>query len=103
MNIVAPRPKKPSSYTTASDIWTEEDNEACQELRQILLASHSTMMEDLNIIRTSNPLPHDTCFVPIHQTVSHLSVTDTTTTAKLNRPRSFSVGDSRNNYISLVH
>ncbi|OBZ88341.1 hypothetical protein A0J61_03599 [Choanephora cucurbitarum] len=99
MNIVAPRPKKPSSYTT-KDAWTEDNDEACQELRQILFASHSTIMEDLNITRTSNPLPHDTCFVPIHQAVSHLSVTDTT---KHGRPRSFSVGDSRNNYISLVH
>ena len=95
MNIIAPRPKKPSSYNT---LWNEED-EACQELRQIL-ASHSNMMEDLAIIRTNNPLPHDHSFVPhLHQAVSQLSVSD------IKRPRSFSVGDSRNynNVISLVH
>jgi hypothetical protein len=88
MNIIAPRPKKPSSYNS---IWNEED-EACQELRQIL-ASHSNMMEDLAIIRTNNPSPH--------QAVSQLSVSE------VKRPRSFSVGDSRNypfnNVISLVH
>lgn len=99
MNIIAPRPKKPSTY----NIWTEEeqDNDACQELRQIL-CSYSHKREDLAIIRTNNPLPNDTSFVPIHQAVSHLSVSDTK-----NRPRSFSVGDSRNypfnSVISLVH
>ncbi len=91
MNIIAPRPKKPSSY---SNIWNEED-EACQELRQIL-ASHSTMMEDLAIIRTNNPSPH-----LHHQAVTQLSVSE------VKRPRSFTVGDSRNypfnNVISLVH
>jgi hypothetical protein len=101
MNIIAPRPKKPSSYS----IWIEqeEENDACQELRQIL-GSHSNMMEDLAIIRTNNPLPNDTSFVPIHQAVSHLSVSDS---SQKNRPRSFSVGDSRNypfnSVISLVH
>lgn len=99
MNIIAPRPKKPSSYNS---LWNEED-EACQELRQIL-ASHSNMlMEDFAITRTNNPLPHDRSFVPHlhHQAVTQLSVNE------VKRPRSFSVGDSRNypfnNVISLVH
>lgn len=85
MNIVAPRPQKPSCYNY---IWNQED-EACQELRQIL-ASHSNMMEDLAIIRTNNPLPHEQVF----------------SVSEVKRPRSFSVGDSRNysfNNISLVH
>ncbi|KAG2209127.1 hypothetical protein INT46_004635 [Mucor plumbeus] len=99
MNIIAPLPKKPSSYT--QNFWTEDD-EACQELRQIL-NSHTNMMEDLAIIRTNNPLPNDSSFIPIHQAVSHLSVSD----SKIIRPRSFSVGDSRNysfnTAINLVH
>lgn len=99
MNIIAPLPKKPSSYT--QHFWTEDD-EACQELRQIL-NSHTNMMEDLTIIRTNNPLPNDSSFIPIHQAVSHLSVSD----SKIIRPRSFSVGDSRNysfnTAINLVH
>jgi C4-type Zn-finger protein len=101
MNIIAPRPKKASSYS----LWTEqeEDNDACQELRQIL-SSYSHKMEDLTIIRTNNPLPNDTSFVPIHQAVSHLSVSEN---SQKHRPRSFSVGDSRNypfnSAISLVH
>ncbi|KAI7906048.1 uncharacterized protein BX663DRAFT_498593 [Cokeromyces recurvatus] len=93
MNIIAPLPKKPSYIK--SYVWMESDNddEACQELRQIL-NSHSSMMEDLTtIIRTNNPLPNDTCFVPtIHQ------FTTTTTVSEKNnnhRPRSFSVGASR--------
>ncbi|CEP09040.1 hypothetical protein [Parasitella parasitica] len=99
MNIIAPLPKKPSLYS--QHFWTEDD-ETYQELRQIL-NSHSNMTEDLAIIRTNNPLPNDSSFVPLHQAVSHLSVSDT----KIIRPRSFSVGDSRNYSfnatINLVH
>ncbi|GAN05111.1 hypothetical protein MAM1_0082c04580 [Mucor ambiguus] len=101
MNIIAPLPKKPSSYSQQY-FWSEND-EACQELRQIL-TSHTSMMEDLAIIRTNNPLPNDSSFIPLHQAVSHLSVTSD---SKIIRPRSFSVGDSRNysfnTTISLVH
>lgn len=79
MNIVAPRPQKPSFYHTM-----HQEDEACQELRQIL-ASHHHMMEDFAIIRTNNPLPHE-------QVVSEVK-----------RPRSFSVGDARNYPMSLVY
>jgi hypothetical protein len=103
MNIIAPRPQKPSfNY----NYWNEQD-EACQELRQILLAaaasSHQQQMEvaDLStIIRTNNPLPLDSSFIPS----SSASVTVDQQFHEVKRPRSFSVGDSRNfSVISLVH
>lgn len=99
MNIIAPLPKKPSSYNR--NMWLEDD-EACQELRQIL-NSHSNMMEEYCITRTNNPLPNDTSFTPIQQAV--VSVSDAS--KMIHRPRSFSVGDSKsftfNSVISLVH
>lgn len=94
MNIIAPLPKKPSSYNYNMLV---EDDEACQELRQIL-NSHSNMMEE--ITRTDNPLPNDTSFTPIHQAV--LTVSDTSRI--ISRPRSFSVGDSKSfTVINLVY
>lgn len=99
MNIIAPLPKKPSSYNHKT--WLEDD-EACQELQQILNSHSNLMMEEYNnnITRTNNPLPNDTSFTPIV-----LSVQDTS--RMIHRPRSFSVGDSKsftfNSVISLVH
>ncbi|KAI8972340.1 hypothetical protein BDB01DRAFT_810319 [Pilobolus umbonatus] len=93
MHIIAPCPKKPSLYSLLTE---EEVDEACQELRQIL-TTHHHKMDDNSIIRTTNPLPYDSSFIPnihsLHVDTKH-------------RPRSFSVGDSRNslNKISnLVH
>ncbi|KAI8988577.1 hypothetical protein BDF20DRAFT_856520 [Mycotypha africana] len=139
MNIVAPRPKKATHYYTTvntaphntypmrntsslhnTNTYKDEDEEeACQELRQIL-ASQSVMMGEQwsSIARTNNPLPNDTSFLPttFKQAVSqHLSTTTTNSNNsvlsdvanKNGRQRSFSVNDSRNypfkSVISLVH
>ncbi|KAG0179696.1 hypothetical protein DFQ28_000170 [Apophysomyces sp. BC1034] len=68
--------------------WSHED--ACQELRQIL-ETHPVMLsikaDEQLIVRTGNPLPQDSSFIPLHQAVSHLQVSE-----KPSRPRSFSVG-----------
>ncbi|KAI9488131.1 hypothetical protein BDB00DRAFT_877755 [Zychaea mexicana] len=91
MNIVAPCPKKPSSFT----LQLEDDDACCQELRQILAASQ--LYEQEEIARTHNPLPQDSSFiVPIH----HLQVSETN---KQLRPRSYSVGDYNKAVVSLVH
>ncbi|KAI8381586.1 uncharacterized protein BYT42DRAFT_545454 [Radiomyces spectabilis] len=106
LNILAPCPKKPSSlrfYTNAQDA---EMDDACQELRQILASQSRQLVRPIHdhvIVRTDNPLPHDSSFIPLHQAVTHLHVSDTP-----NRPRSFSVGDQPRksmNYkvLSMVH
>ncbi|KAG0170033.1 hypothetical protein DFQ30_002977 [Apophysomyces sp. BC1015] len=116
LHIVAPCPKKPSSlslYWNADQgsMLQDDVDEACQELQEILASQtrHALVRPSRHdehlIARTNNPLPHDASFVPLHQAVSNLHVSDTR--AK-HRPRSFSVGDSRNHQthykvVSLVH
>ncbi|KAG0170647.1 hypothetical protein DFQ30_002218 [Apophysomyces sp. BC1015] len=89
-HIIAPCPKKPlRSFFMDEMEWSHED--ACQELRQIL-ETHPVMLsikaDEQLIVRTGNPLPQDSSFIPLHQAVSHLQVSE-----KPSRPRSFSVGD----------
>lgn len=115
MNIIAPRPTKPSYHY---NYWNEQD-EACQELRQILLAAASAssfqqqmqqeeqdVVDDtsFNIIRTNNPLPLDSSFIPSSNSTQTTVQNLVTSVSEVKRPRSFSVGDSRNfSVISLVH
>ncbi|OAD77953.1 hypothetical protein PHYBLDRAFT_164832 [Phycomyces blakesleeanus NRRL 1555(-)] len=150
--IVAPCPKKPSAlrtytnyYDQAFDFTSDDVQDACQELRQILAHSRpqqpttptvvaaptpltatplpaqphyyysNTMSAPRSfirplehpIVRTGNPLPQDSSFIPLHQAVSHLQVSDCPPGVK-HRPRSYSVGDHRNQQflqtpINLVH
>ncbi|KAI9033917.1 hypothetical protein CLU79DRAFT_830269 [Phycomyces nitens] len=128
--IVAPCPKKPSSLRTYSnydqtfDFTSDDVQDACQELRQILAHSrqqqtsqpihHPTIPAPRSfrplehpIVRTGNPLPQDSSFIPLHQAVSHLQVSDCPSGGVKHRPRSYSVGDHRNQLIqtpiNLVH
>lgn len=82
MIVVAPSPKKPFYLRTL------QEDDACQELRQILTttaaAAANNNTEHPTIVRTGNPLPQDSSFIlPIH----HLQVGGGGP-----RPRSFSVG-----------
>lgn len=80
----------------------EDVEDACLELQQIL--QYQTIYQQQQqyrfhnehlITRTGNPLIQDSSFIPLHQAVSQLNVSDPTT----RRPRSYSVGDPRNQYI----
>lgn len=90
MNVIAPRPKKPSSI----NYWLNNNNkmldvqDACVELQQILNCQNSFNNNSSCITRTGNPLVQDSSFIPLHQAVSQLTVS--------RRPRSYSVGDPRN-------
>lgn len=107
MNLVAPCPKKPSSTgrsyvhwlseTSRNNIDMEDVEDACLELQQILQYQQQYRLHHNEhlITRTGNPLIQDSSFIPLHQAVSQLHVSDTTT----RRPRSYSVGDPRNQYI----
>lgn len=85
MNVIAPRPKKPSG----SIYWLNNNiqQDACLELQQILHCQNPFNNNSSCIIRTGNPLVQDSSFIPLHQAVSQLSVS--------RRPRSYSVGDPR--------
>ncbi|CAO3675817.1 unnamed protein product [Rhizopus stolonifer] len=84
MNIIAPCPQKSSRYNFF--LTEEQVDEACQELRQIL-ATTNKATEEFSIVRTNNPLPHDSSFI----------IPNTHATAPViePRPRSFSMGNSR--------
>ncbi|EIE81175.1 hypothetical protein RO3G_05880 [Rhizopus delemar RA 99-880] len=83
MNIIAPCPQKPSRYNYY--FIEEQVDEACQEIRQILTTSNK-MTEEYSIIRTNNPMPHDSSFIIPNQPSVSLNES---------RPRSFSLGNSR--------
>lgn len=88
MNVIAPRPKKPSSiYWLNNNNTMQHVQDACLELQQILHSQNSLGSNSSCIIRTGNPLVQDSSFIPLHQAVSQLSVS--------RRPRSYSVGDPR--------
>ncbi|CAO3598534.1 unnamed protein product [Absidia cylindrospora] len=110
MNIIAPCPQKPSSVLqqTWNSISVQQDeviDEACFELRQILLCqSNSTnriycttafRLDDPISIRTNHPLPS---FTPLQQRTA----SDTTKNCDQQRPRSLSVGNTRP-LVNLVH
>jgi hypothetical protein len=96
MNIIAPCPQKPSLYSHKD----EDLDEACQELRQILTSPYT--YDPFSIVRTNNPMPHDTSFVP-----TSFNIQQEEYIANPHRPRSFSAGDSTKypllKVISLVH
>jgi hypothetical protein len=109
MIVVAPLPKKPSSVTCV-DNWLNHYNikhnidiqdveDACLELQQILKSSSSNSNTNTTInyyiTRTGNPLVQDSSFIPLHQAVSQLSISSNNQESR--RPRSYSVGDHRNN------
>lgn len=113
MNVVAPLPKKPSSNSGRNwfdhyDAQNIDMQDACLELQQILLCSASSSYFDspnLYIARSGNPLVQDSSFIPLHQAVSQLSVASPPVHQQqqqqelvTKRPRSYSVGDNRNNY-----
>ncbi|CAO3657416.1 unnamed protein product [Mucor hiemalis] len=113
MNVVAPLPKKPSSNNGRNwfdhyDAQNIDMQDACLELQQILLCSASSSCFDSSnfyITRSGNPLVQDSSFIPLHQAVSQLSVVSPPLNQQqpqqelvTKRPRSYSVGDRRNNY-----
>ncbi|CAO3645820.1 unnamed protein product [Cunninghamella blakesleeana] len=115
MNIVAPCPKKPSSLQQSVHSTRIQEDEAYNELRQILQSQSrhycTLQLNDPIIARTNNPLPFDSSFVPLHQAVSHLQVSHLEKQSNNNnhnnnsinhRPRSLSVGNSRP-IANLVH
>ncbi|KAI9318782.1 hypothetical protein BX666DRAFT_2026205 [Dichotomocladium elegans] len=98
MNIVAPCPKKPSTFALCNDVHPStnvtaaltamDEDDACKELQQIL-SSHQQQFNygQEEIARTANPLPLDSSFsiVPLHHWQIERS--------SKHRPRSYSVGD----------
>ncbi|KAI8093844.1 uncharacterized protein BX664DRAFT_330723 [Halteromyces radiatus] len=104
MNIIAPCPQKPSyllqqDWNNSSFVQDEVDD-ACYELRQILLQSQNNTkpicvcLDDPIITRTNNPLPLDSSFVPYQAIQAAIEPN--------RRPRSLSVGNTRP-MASLVH
>ncbi|KAI9300942.1 hypothetical protein BJ944DRAFT_243728 [Cunninghamella echinulata] len=107
MNIVAPCPKKPSSLQDYHSTQRQQEDDAYNELRQILQSQSRhycpIRLDDPIITRTTNPLPFDSSFIPLHQAVSHLQVSSSSNERHVNnRPRSLSVGNSRP-MANLVH
>ncbi|KAI8394102.1 uncharacterized protein BYT42DRAFT_30803 [Radiomyces spectabilis] len=95
LHIVAPCPQKPSSVhcfhwqavnePTTNDTQLNNLEDACRELQQILASHHQFMFphqgmqsksDSQLIARTANPLPHDSSFIPLHQAVAELQVSD---------------------------
>ncbi|CEP14039.1 hypothetical protein [Parasitella parasitica] len=102
MNVVAPCPLKPSGtgrYRRIDYCWSsfhdeinlDDVQDACMEIQQILQSDqHHQSQQQQYIARTGNPLVQDSSFIPLHQAVSQLQVSNT---SEIKRPRSFSVGD----------
>ncbi|ORZ17671.1 hypothetical protein BCR42DRAFT_412272 [Absidia repens] len=110
MNIIAPCPQKPTSalqqnWKSTPVQQNEVIDEACFELRQILLSQGNFMnriycttavrSDDPISIRTNHPLPG---FTPLQQRTA----SDTTNNCDQQRPRSLSVGNTRP-LVNLVH
>ncbi|OBZ81435.1 hypothetical protein A0J61_10518 [Choanephora cucurbitarum] len=102
LDLIAPCPKKPTMTTMThkkEDCWLstrdfmdlEDVQNACLELQQILhYQDHSQRHNENSIVRAGNPLIQDSSFIPLHQAVSQLHLSDTS-----KRPRSLSVGEPR--------
>ncbi|KAI8996984.1 hypothetical protein BDB01DRAFT_892598 [Pilobolus umbonatus] len=109
-HVIAPCPKKPSpvrsKYINSSSVEMNDVEDACLELQQILQSQSRHFFQHMHtyphrpvdehfIARTGNPLIQDSSFIPLHQAVSQLQVSDS-----VGRPRSYSVDNTRNYYLS---